>query len=111
MNGDFPNRRGYRRGGKMFFLPLLILCLFVLSFVVRFLWNAILPEVLGAKPLNFWQAMGLLVLCKILFGNFGFRRGGEGGRRFKEKFQERFGNMSDEERNRLREEWKKRCRF
>ncbi len=44
------------------------------SFIVMGLWNAILPVVLGVKAISFWQALGILVLSKILFGGFG--RGG-----------------------------------
>ena len=40
------------------------------------LWNAILPEVVDAKPLSYWQALGLLLLSRILFGGFRFGGGG-----------------------------------
>lgn len=107
MNGDFPNRR-FRNGRKIFFFPLFILLIFLLGAVVYWLWNAILPEVFGAKKLTYPQALGLLVLCKILFGNFGWKKGESG--RFKQGFKDRFRNMSEEERERFREEWKRRCR-
>ena len=37
--------------------------------IVMLLWNALLPDIFGFISLNFWQATGLLVLCRILFGD------------------------------------------
>jgi hypothetical protein len=39
--------------------------------VVMYLWNAILPDLFGLRTITFWQALGLLALCRILFGGFG----------------------------------------
>jgi hypothetical protein len=39
------------------------------------LWNCLLPEILGVKSITFWQAMGILILSKILFGGFHFGKG------------------------------------
>ena len=53
------------------------------------LWNAILPPLLGVKMLtSFWQALGLLVLSRILFGSFskGGSRYRGGPSRWKEKW-------------------------
>ncbi len=44
------------------------------SAIVMLLWNAIIPAVIGWGSLNFWQAAGLLILCRILFGHFGHGR-------------------------------------
>ncbi|PZP51557.1 MAG: hypothetical protein DI598_02895 [Pseudopedobacter saltans] len=107
MNGEFRNRR-IRRERKIFFAPLFILLFLLLGAIVYWLWNAILPEVLNVKPLKYPQALGLLVLCRILFGNFGWKKGGD-NKRFGQGFKDRFRSMSDEERNRFREEWKRRC--
>jgi hypothetical protein len=35
--------------------------------VVTYLWNAILPEALGVRPLTFLQGVGLLILSRLLF--------------------------------------------
>ncbi len=82
--------------------------------LVMFLWNAILPALLGVAFISYWQAVGLLVLCRILFGNFG--RGTMGGgwknhekMRGKAQWREKWTSMSDEEHAKLREEWRKRC--
>ncbi|MCH5688999.1 hypothetical protein LWM68_34950 [Niabella sp. W65] len=58
---------------------LMVLCgiaaVFLFSAIVMLLWNAVLPDVLPVKPVSYWQAMGILVLSKILFGGFGGGRG------------------------------------
>ncbi|MEA2206594.1 MAG: hypothetical protein QOE77_3370 [Blastocatellia bacterium] len=46
--------------------------------VVMLLWNSLAPALFGLRLISFWQALGLLALCRILFGGFGM---GGGGRR------------------------------
>ncbi len=41
--------------------------------LVRRLWNWLLPPLFGVGEITFWQALGLLVLCRILFGGLGMR--------------------------------------
>lgn len=81
----------------------------VLSFVVMHLWNWLMPAVFGLHVITFWQALGLIVLGKILFGGF-HRHGGGGGRHeWKRHMKERWGNMTPEERERFKagmQEWK-----
>src|SRR5215510_7854583 len=64
--------------------PLILLaCLLFIAlggYVVRQLWNWLLPPLFGWHAITFWQALGLLALCRILFGGFGMR--GRGGRRW-----------------------------
>jgi len=47
-----------------------------LTVIVMALWNWLVPPVIGWKTIDFWQALGLLVLTRILFGfraGFGYR--------------------------------------
>jgi hypothetical protein len=83
----------------------------VFSAIVMTLWNAILPAVLGVKTITFVQALGILALSKILFGGFGNRGGWKrgGGSDWKNKMKEKFGQMSPEEREKFKAEWKNRC--
>src|SRR5579862_1690667 len=69
------------------------LFLFVGGEVVMHLWNWLLPPLFGWRTLGFWQALGLLALCRILFG--GLHHGGRGWRG-------RCRNMSPEEREKFR---------
>ncbi|WP_332367676.1 hypothetical protein [Spirosoma telluris] len=73
------NYAGRRR--IRFFFPLFILmALFAFSFVVYWLWNRVLVAVVPVKAVTYWQAMGLLILSRILLG--GFKGGPPGGRSF-----------------------------
>jgi hypothetical protein len=76
----------------------------VLGWVVMLLWNAVVPVVLvGGRVIDYWHALGLLVLCRILFG--GIRgRGGWHGRRWR-----RWEAMTPEEREQLRQSYAGRC--
>ncbi len=79
--------------------------------IVMLLWNAILPAVIGVKAITFLQALGILLLSKILFGGFGRRGGWHGGRHsaWKEKMQEKLASMTPEEKEKFKAEWRNRC--
>lgn len=67
--------------------------------VVLHLWNWLLPTIFGWRPITFWQAVGILALCRILFG----RLGGHGAYRSK--------HWTPEERERFRRRLRERCGF
>jgi hypothetical protein len=79
----------------------------LLGFIVMSLWNWLAPAVLGAHAITFWQALGILVLSKILFGGFGGRPGHRG--HWKARMRERWGRMSPEDRERFRQGLRSRC--
>lgn len=35
---------------------------------VMWLWNALMPVIFGLGRISFWQAVGLSLLCTMLFG-------------------------------------------
>ena len=83
------------------FTALALVAIAVFSFIVMQLWNWIVPPVVGWHPITFWQALGLLVLSKILFGGF---RGGLGRHmHWRRRMMERWEQMTPEEREKLRE--------
>ena len=93
-----------RNRKKFFFLPFGIAALLALvSYVVMLLWNNLLPEILHVNPISFWQAMGIFILCKILFG---FGKGSGGAPWMRSKMEERFKGMSPEEREQFKEKMK-----
>ena len=61
-------RHWFLKGLKFAFFAVLFLT--VATFVVMRLWNWLVPAVFGWHLINFWQALGILVLSKILFGGF-----------------------------------------
>ena len=89
------------------FLVLAPAFLAAVSLIVMLLWNALVPSLFAGPVLGFWQAVGMLLLCRILFG--GFRRGGPHGwgRRYgwrhHRAWRERWERMTPEERERFRE--------
>lgn len=68
--------------------------------IVRLLWNWLLPPLFGWREITFWQALGLLVLCRILFGGCGMR--GPARSKLRRGMAERWECMTPEERERLR---------
>jgi hypothetical protein len=104
MNTPFKHRR------KFFIFPIVGLAFILLAgYLVMFLWNAILPSVItSVGALTYKQAIGLLILCRILFGGFrGRAMGGgfKGGSPWKQKMM----NMTEEEREEFKAKWKERC--
>lgn len=77
--------------------------------VVRQLWNWLLPELFGWRQITFWQALGMLALCRILFGGFGGR--GFHRSNIRRRMAERWEGMPPEERERLRQRMRERCGF
>ncbi|HEX3025443.1 MAG TPA: hypothetical protein VHP12_09545 [Chitinophagaceae bacterium] len=81
------------------------------GYIVMSLWNGILVSVLSVKAITFWQAMGILILSKILFGGFskgcGHHRGHFG---WNKKMKEKWEKMSPEEREEFKQQWRNKCR-
>src|SRR5581483_9091280 len=69
--------------------------------VVQQLWNWLAPSIFGWRQITFWQAVGLLALCRILFGRVGGR--GFGRSNVRRRIAERWERMSPEERERFRD--------
>lgn len=79
----------------------------VIGSIVMLLWNALMPDIFHLPQINYWQALGLFLLTKILFS--GFRGGGPKGR-MKDKLREKWMTMTPEEREKFRQDWGGRCR-
>ena len=75
--------------------------------VVMLLWNWLAPALFGLRQVTFWQALGLLALCRILFGGWG----GRGGHRpnFRRRMAEKWERMTPEEREKFRQRMGSRC--
>ena len=90
-------------------IPFAVLgCLALFTFAVHALWNGVLVNVVAVKAISYGQALGLLVLAKILFGGFPGRRGG-GGRGWRGRMMARkWKSMDPEQREQMREEMRRR---
>src|SRR5579863_7766917 len=75
----------------IFLAPLAVLALFAFialgGEVVLLLWNWLLPPLFGWHQITFWQALGLLALCRILFGGWGGH--GSGRSHFRGRMRDR----------------------
>ncbi len=83
----------FRRAFKVFFMiiaAIVFLLLFGYGFML--LWNWLMPEVFGLPILSYWKAVGILIMAKLLFGNFT----GKGHKKYSKKprknFRERMRN-------------------
>ena len=89
------------------------LFIFIGGELVMRLWNWLVPSLFGWRQVTFWQAIGVLALCRILFGGSGWHRSGRSSfrRRMAERMDERYATMTPEERERFRQSWRGRCGF
>lgn len=93
--GDRP-----RRAAKFFLAAVVWIALVAaVVWIVMLLWNWLMPALfVGARSMDYWQAAGLLLLCKILFS------GGHG----RWKAHRRWDHMTVEEREQLKQRFKGR---
>lgn len=103
-----------RRKPKIFhvfkFLLLGVIFLTALGFGVRELWNCLIPDLFHGPVITFWQALGLCLLGKLLFGwhGGGHKFGPRGPDAWRQKFKDRMQHMTPEEKEKMRERFK-RC--
>lgn len=106
-----------RRRRLIWIAPLAILGIALFIFVggeiVMHLWNWLLPPLFSLRQITFWQGLGILVLCRILFGSHGWRGPGRSNfrRRIAERMEERYAKMTPEEREQFRQSWRGRCGY
>jgi hypothetical protein len=101
---DNPNNNSCRTSTCVKIGLMAIAGIALLGWIVMLLWNWLLPALfIGARPVDYCQALGILVLSKILFGGFrGF------GRRCRRDGHQSHGNMSPEEREQMKAHFKSR---
>ena len=102
-----------RKRLKLIFLaPLAILGIVLIAtiggVIVQQLWNWLVPALIGWHQITFWQALGMLLLCRILFGGHG---GGFARSRARQRWADRWEAMTPEEREQFRQRMKERCGF
>ena len=101
------------RGLKMIGIGAIVIVLFfVLGYVVMALWNWLMPPIFGLRAITYWQAYGLLILSKILFGGLRGGRNCPGRGDWRGRMAERWEHMTPEEREKARDVWRSRgCGF
>lgn len=106
-----------------FIVPAAICGMVIVTFLggelVKLLWNWLTPPLFGFREITFWQAWGLLALCRILFGGMRIA-GGDGSHtpikhriadRMADRVAERWDRMTPEERERFRQRLRERLGF
>jgi hypothetical protein len=120
---DGGRHRGRWGRRRLAMIPLVLIAVLAKGGLVMLLWNYLMPELFHTPELNYIQALGLMILAKLLVGfGHGFRRFGRFGGQHHRMHHHRQGGhhrnwrmkrdlwkgMSDEERGKLREEMRKR---
>jgi len=67
----------------------------IFGLAVKWLWNWLMPAVFGLGTITYWQAFGILLLAKLLFGAFGGHHRDKHDR-FAQKFKERHPGFTPE---------------
>ena len=93
---------------------LLFIAFFTLAMgtLVTVLWNWLMPSLFNLPVISFGQAVGLLVLSRILTGSFRLGMGVNERENWEQKKQmyEKMSSMSSDERAKFKSEWRDRCR-
>jgi hypothetical protein len=110
-----------RRRNWIFIAPLALVGVVLFAFlggeIVRLLWNWLLPSLFGVRDITFWQALGLLALCRIFFGGLGVHGSSRRNARRRieervdERMRERWERVPPEDRERSREGPSTRAEF
>src|SRR3984893_19239593 len=99
-------KRKLSRAGWLFAL-IASLAIAVVSFAFMSLWNWLTPALFGWHAITIWQALGLLVLSRFVFGGFRGRMGC--GAPWRRRMTERWEQMTPEEREKFRQGMRGRC--
>jgi hypothetical protein len=97
--------RKSRLGWGLKIFAMIVLFTAAMGAVVMWLWNWLAPDLFGWHPIGFGQAIGLLVLCRLLVGGFRGRAGGH----WRGRLAERLEAMTPEEREKFRAGLRGRC--
>jgi hypothetical protein len=62
-------------------ISIAVLFAFLFGYFAMLLWNWLMPEIFGLTTISYWQAVGLIVLARLIFGGFG--HGGNGSKKHK----------------------------
>src|SRR5688572_5537008 len=90
-----------------------VIAIVLFGWITMALWNWLVPELFNGPLITYWQALGLLLLSKILFWGFGGKRYGynhqshEGAAsHWKHRAYEKFSSMSPEDREAFKQKMK-----
>ena len=99
--------RNYRALKVLKIAAIVVAASVLFGFAVMGLWNWLAPALFGGHRIDYWQALGLFLLSKILFGGFYGRHGHRG--HWRQRMHERWESMTPEEREAFRARRGSRC--
>ena len=85
--------------------PVALIFLALFGYLLMTLWNWLMPAIFGLGTITYWQAWGVLILSKLIFG--GFHGSGRGGN-WRHRMMERCERMTPEEREKFRQAFESR---
>ena len=80
--------RTFNKRNRFLIAPIFLAALAVIGLITMLLWNNLLPPIFHLPQISYWQAVGLLILSRLLFG-----------------FQSRWGGFHNHRMGHLREKW------
>jgi hypothetical protein len=82
----------------------------LIGFITMWLWNWLVPDLFNGPAITYWQALGLLVLTKILFWGFGGKQHhyNDKDHAWKSRFTNKFANMTPDEREAMKRKMKEK---
>ena len=83
------------------FIPLIALGFTAFGFITMHLWNWLMPFIFHLPLISFWQAVGLIVLSRLLIGGFGGHC--HGRHHCKSDMHEKWEKMTPEDRQQFKE--------
>lgn len=95
---------------KLIFLKMFAVGIFILgllTFLIMYLWNWLMPELFHLPTITYWQALGLFALCKILFG---FHKGGRNHQPGPpwQKLKRKWNDLPEDRRARWKQQFQKK---
>jgi len=86
----------------------LALAFVVFGYVTMYLWNWLMPYLFHLPTIDFYMAIGLVLLSKILFGGMRMRGGRHWG--YRKYWKAKMAGMTPEEREKFKMEFAQKCR-
>ena len=95
---------------RFFIGPVVLLALAIFSWATMALWNELMPELFKLPVINYWQALGLIVLTRLLMGTWRHHHDWPGSYR-RNQIHEKISRMSPEEKKELFHKMHNKHRF
>jgi len=70
---------------------------FLFGWLVKYLWNNTLVSIFSIKTITYWQAVGLLILARLLVGGLGHKPPPHPPKHLRDKIHRRFHEESCEQ--------------